>query len=302
MYINTVKSDWDEQWVVPTEELEKFIQWREEAVGEPLEVTLGRIARRPNLEDDDHALTDLLREALYEKWRKDPKGKSKMPTLENNRTLCAIKRLLEFDLSNPQSPSPKPLVSRVLSYNYDDLIETVSSEMRLPFFPVWEGSPRNPTPKARPCYHVHGYVPPCGEKKPVQPVVLTEDHYHDQASNLMSWTNLIQIQTLSHAPGLMVGLSLSDRNIRRLLRATMSPLRCPLFCILVKSQLPSLGASHSSILDALRRKLDDDEHQANRTYLDDIGVKPLFVDSHIDVPKAIDELHSLLAQSLGIKP
>jgi hypothetical protein len=81
-----------------------------------------------------------------------------------------------------------------------------------------------------PAYHVHGYVPfdpsePCSD---ADGVVFTEDQYHAAAHAPHHWSNLVQLHCMTGTVGLMVGLSLSDRNMRRLLdalRATPLPIR-----------------------------------------------------------------------------
>ena len=43
------------------------------------------------------------------------------------------------------------------------------------------------------------------------------EQYYSAAQDAYSWSNLVQLQRMSGSVGLMVGLSLSDRNLRRLL-------------------------------------------------------------------------------------
>ena len=75
---------------------------------------------------------------------------------------------------------------------------------------------------ALPVYHVHGYVPAPPERGGSKPdeIVFTEDQYHRTAQDVYSWSNLIQLHAMTRSVGLMIGLSLADRNMRRLLDAT----------------------------------------------------------------------------------
>jgi hypothetical protein len=130
--------------------------------------------------------------------------------LANNHTLRAISRLCRETLPGKRG------VRAVITYNYDDLLEKSLGRFR--YQSVW----RAPTLKPRrlPIFHVHGYLPAgrkdgCG----LDEIVLTEDQYNRAVQNPYSWQNLVQIHSLSGSVGLMVGLSLSDRNLRSLLDA-----------------------------------------------------------------------------------
>jgi hypothetical protein len=72
--------------------------------------------------------------------------------------------------------------------------------------------------KKLPIYHVHGFIP-FGERSGsrLDEIVLSEDQYHHAAQDPYSWSNLVQMQALSESVGLMIGLSLTDWNLRRIL-------------------------------------------------------------------------------------
>lgn len=68
-----------------------------------------------------------------------------------------------------------------------------------------------------PVYHVHGYLPRKGRIPRDREIVFSEDAYHSQFIDPFSWSNLIQLNKLSHNTCLFIGLSLTDPNLRRLL-------------------------------------------------------------------------------------
>lgn len=104
-----------------------------------------------------------------------------------------------------------------ITYNYDEVLEVALGDYHFQSF--WKTAV---TKQERlPIYHVHGFVPirpDINGSKPSE-IVFTEDQYHSAQDNAYSWASLIQIQSLSNSTGLMIGLSLSDRNMRRLLDA-----------------------------------------------------------------------------------
>jgi hypothetical protein len=50
--------------------------------------------------------------------------------------------------------------------------------------------------------------------------VFSEDEYHAEYSDPYKWSNMTQMSLLGRYPGLFVGLSLEDPNIRRLIDVT----------------------------------------------------------------------------------
>lgn len=135
-------------------------------------------------------------------------------------------------------------VQAVISYNYDNLLETVLAPDH--YQAIWKEE-RLERGKL-PIYHVHGFVPhesPGGASGSThgagsleEEIVFTEEQYHRAADDAYAWYNLVQLQTMSANAGLMIGLSVSDRNIRRLLGAVMkTPLQTRNFALLKKPQL-----------------------------------------------------------------
>ena len=150
--------------------------------------------------------------------------------LDANPTLKAVQKLC---LAAPSSSEHG--VRSVITYNYDNLLETVLKDF--PHQPIFRASDRHQT--GLPIFHVHGYVPmgDQAEGSPGEDIVFTEDQYHQSAQDPYSWRNLVQVQALSRSVGLMVGLSLADRNMRRFLDAVKSsPLPAQNFALLRKTK------------------------------------------------------------------
>jgi hypothetical protein len=128
--------------------------------------------------------------------------------LAKNKTLNGIAQLCRHTILGKRG------VQSVVTYNYDDLLERMLDPSRCS--PVWKGIPLRSN--KLPIYHVHGFIP-FGERSGsrLDEIVLSEDQYHRAAQDPYSWSNLVQMQALSESVGLMIGLSLTDWNLRRIL-------------------------------------------------------------------------------------
>lgn len=70
-------------------------------------------------------------------------------------------------------------------------------------------------------YHVHGYIPPTSEIAPQKKnneIVLSDEEFYRMSKNVFSWQNASQIHFLTHHTCILLGLSLDDLTILRLLR------------------------------------------------------------------------------------
>lgn len=155
--------------------------------------------------------------------------------LRGNPTLDAILTLSRRTILGRRG------LRRVVTYNYDNLLETMLPPRSTQA--IWR--PVTVRPRALPIYHVHGYVPvnESAESSRADDIVLTEDQYNRVANDPYSWTNLVQLQAMTDSVCLVVGMSLDDRNLRRLLDATSRVAQRPeLYAFVKKPRAPQLGA------------------------------------------------------------
>jgi hypothetical protein len=203
-----------------------------------------------------------------------------------------------------------------VTYNYDNLLELATKGSACEFVPVWKSSAPLKEP-ARPIFHVHGYIPARGNAPDPYSIVFTEAQYHAAANDPYSWSNLCQIQCMSSSVGLMVGLSLTDSNMRRLLNALkITPLRQPSFALLKKPQWPvptteELDAIHQraqqyrqqhegsgikagtsrneemlEIIDVVNRN--EQAHHAKM--LEELGISPIWFEEYEQLPEILDSI------------
>jgi SIR2-like domain len=229
LYHRAASGDWKTRWVPYPNYLYAIAEWQLERGHEPLEITARKIRQFYNNENE---FFEDLKATLYGGFTNESTGELENPGAyslrQGNTTLKAVAQLCS------QTDADGNGIHAVVSYNYDNLLEIATHESPCPFIPVWKSS-NVPTMDQRAIIHVHGFIPMDGEGSPPNEVVFTEQQYHAAAHSPYSWSNLSQIQCLSSSVGLMIGLSLSDRNMRRLLDAiSITPLHKRQYAILSK--------------------------------------------------------------------
>lgn len=110
--------------------------------------------------------------------------------------------------------------------NYDDLLEQAAQSLGLA--PLSLHLTDHRAGRGLLVHHLHGYLPPAppNQEPSFFPVVLAEDDYHAVAANQVdaAWIDHAFYQLFETRHVLILGMSLSDRNLRRVL-ATLPPAR-----------------------------------------------------------------------------
>ncbi len=133
--------------------------------------------------------------------------------LSNNRTLSAI-----IDCCCKSKPGKTGLRS-IVTYNYDNLVELGLEQfqnIKNYFQPIYKVNQKLESDKI-PIYHVHGYIPFQNSNIEYDDILFSEDQYNRAFQDPYYWGNVIQVNQFTSSTGLMIGISLSDRNTRRIL-------------------------------------------------------------------------------------
>jgi hypothetical protein len=143
----------------------------------------------------------LLRKSLY--GDENSKGTEGSVLLERLAALC----------------SDRTKVHAVVNYNYDSVLEERFLSKNIPFTVLQEKT-KGLKRERLPIYHVHGYLKRGGGDE--AKIMLAEDDYHEELVAPYSWSNLLQSSFLICSTCLFIGTSMTDPNLRRLLRSAYS--------------------------------------------------------------------------------
>lgn len=225
------------------------------------------------------------------KYLKTNLGNDFLPELRNalyadNPTTCRTIEAI-VNMARPQRDG-KPLDS-IITFNFDGLIEENLTKNAIKHKSIYAEGLRNATNEL-PIYHVHGYLPRKGRVPQASEIVFSEDAYHSQFIDPFSWSNLIQLNKLSQNTCMLIGLSLNDPNLRRLLDVAnrKNPTRALNHYIIKKT--PSANVKNDTV-DELAFLLE--EQDAN-----ELGLNVIWVDDFDEIP---DLLFTLADYSLDIR-
>jgi hypothetical protein len=323
LYYSAVSADWGGKWRPFPNYLFALGEWLLKQSGEPPEVIAGKVESyygQQNGGQRDRFEQQFLK-ILYSPWEQG--GNIHVPSVQDLR---AGNELLNAAALLCEATTEGRGLYSVVTTNYDCLLEKAleggPAEGR--FVPVWR-SLMAPTGEGRAgsakkgIYHVHGYLPPPSESpgSPFNEILLTEAHYHAAASELYSWSNLCLIRCFSSSIGLIAGMSMTDRNLRRLLHALKhTELLEPVYLMLKRPHPPVVSdcdatAIHENAkqyanrfsdsrlkrdtavaekLDTMLVELTAQEEKIAERSLRDLGVTVVWVEDYADIPVLIESI------------
>jgi hypothetical protein len=122
------------------------------------------------------------------------------------------------------SPTVESIVSlsnvrRICCSNYDDILEEGYTNLGIKCRPLVRGDDLPFDSDEVLICHPHGFLPRTRYSRDYlrEPIVLSEDDYHELYATPYSWANVIQLNLFISFNMLFVGCSLKDPNLRRLL-------------------------------------------------------------------------------------
>ncbi len=193
-------------------------------------------------------------------------------------------------------------VKSVITYNFDDLLERQLKKNIIHYHCIYTDN-ENYDPEELPIYHVHGFLPEdrtLYEGLDNSTLVFSEEGYHQIYSDSYHWSNLVQLNSFRESNCLMVGLSMTDPNLRRLLDissrnierskhfAFMKRLSVEDFCFDKDKESDENKAAVKNI-DAAEKFLVS-HHALNEELMKELGVTIIWYESYEEIPQIIKDV------------
>lgn len=185
-------------------------------------------------------------------------------------------------------------VDSIITYNFDDLIEQKLESKNLKYH-VISNSLEIPSLQELPIYHVHGFIPENEDKYSndiTNDLVFSEDGYYKMYSEPYHWSNLVQLTHLREKVCLMIGLSMDDPNLRRLLDIVSNSSTQPkhytiLQRVKLKELLPNAPTQEENELAQI---ILHSHHQLQEKLFKDLGVNVIWYEEYSDIPAILEML------------
>ncbi|ANB23840.1 hypothetical protein A6F57_00600 [Alteromonas stellipolaris] len=191
-------------------------------------------------------------------------------------------------------------VKSVVTYNFDDLLERQLSKNAILHRCIYTDN-ESYDPDELPIYHVHGFLP---EKRDLydgldnSTLVFSEEGYHQIYSDPYHWSNLVQLNSFRESNCLMVGLSMTDPNLRRLLDissknverskhfAFMPRLSSSKFCYEITGGKREKVIENTEAADKFLER----HHTLNEELMKELGVTIIWFEKFDDIPEIIENV------------
>jgi hypothetical protein len=216
---------------------------------------------------------------MYKSFVRKNKGISKL--------LMSISRLCQPGRS-------KMGVKAVVTYNFDDLLEINLDTLNVEYHSIYNENECSNQDELG-IYHVHGFLPrnaPHNSELTDNLLVFSEDGYHSLYNDPYSWANITQLNFLRENTVLMIGLSLTDPNLRRLLSISNRKTNNKRHYAIMKKYKLTVDDGDYAIRNDILEYFNDVNDKLQERFYEQLGVKIIWVEEYEEIPKLIDYLKS----------
>ncbi|MFF3242201.1 SIR2 family protein [Streptomyces sp. NPDC002870] len=233
---------------------------------------------------DPRTFQSVLSKALYEHATN---GRKASPLLKELAKLCM-----------PWRTGPK--VRSVITYNFDDLFESVLEAEGIYYRSIYLGGQQAQDDELA-VYHPHGFLPKDAhryQRLEESTLTFSEEAYHRVFRDPYHWANTTQLQSFQQSSCLLVGLSLTDPNLRRLLEFGRTGHGAPRhFAFMKRTSLEELIA-HSpqdargkpKVSSVSAKAFLDLHHKLQEDVLAELGLAVIWFASHDEMPRAVEKI------------
>lgn len=212
-------------------------------------------------------------DALYKDYKKLNMNSNQLKAISR---LCVTKR-----------------IRSIVTYNFDNLLEEILCEIGLPNKSIYRDMDL-PLQNELAINHVHGFLPQNAENYEgltESLLVFSEEGYHSLIEEPYNWSNLIQLNLLRENTCLMIGLSINDPDMRRLLAISAKRIEEPKhYAILLKQEFKNLQNAKSELRDDVLQMFANANQNLQEKMLQELGINIIWVESYEEIPSILDSI------------
>jgi hypothetical protein len=190
-------------------------------------------------------------------------------------------------------------VRAIVNYNFDDLIERQLARLSLRHRPIYRDVDI-PKKEELGVFHVHGFLPK--ETKSYEGIsesllVFSEKNYHTVMQDPYFWSNLIQLNFFRENTCLLIGLSGTDPNLRRLLEIAKRKTKIAKHYILLKRTpneffISTFKRDNLAYDDKLIDTINEIHHNLHEKSFDELGLNVIWYNEHSQIPAILNSLNA----------
>lgn len=193
-------------------------------------------------------------------------------------------------------------IKSVITYNFDDLIERQLQQNNIDYHSIYSETDSYELDEL-PIYHVHGFLPHDRENYEGLEngtLVFSEEGYHHIYNDSYHWSNMVQLNSLRESNCLMVGLSMTDPNLRRLLEIAARNFDKPrhfAFMKRIKKEnfIYEVDASSGEKIKIIDNELGAEDflekhHVLNEELMKELGVTILWYEEYNEIPEILNDI------------
>lgn len=194
-------------------------------------------------------------------------------------------------------------IRSVITYNFDDLLERQLRINSIQHHSIYTDNDFYDSEEL-PVYHVHGFLPENKkeyEKLEKSTLVFSEEGYHQIYTDAYHWSNLVQLNNLRENSCIMVGLSMADPNLRRLLDISARSLSKPKhFAFMRRLTLEKFIFSEINNGEQKKQVIKNKEgaerflkkhHSLNEEIMKELGVSVIWFTDFSEIPDILNRIN-----------
>jgi hypothetical protein len=225
------------------------------------------------------SFTQTLSSALYKNYDADNPKRSRLS--ESISKLCIPKR------------SGVGGVHAIITYNLENLIEEVFKSNGISYKPIYKDTDVS-SPSELAVYHVHGFLPRITdgyEDLSKCLLVFSEEGYHLLSLDPYSWSNIAQLNFLREKTCLLIGLSITDPNLRRLLAIAARKSAIPQhFAVKPRKSFKKNLKPGSDVREKMLDIFANVNQGLQDKSLQELGLNTIWIDDYDEIPDLLDSI------------